>query len=150
MPLIWLQVAMPSCHFSIFHKFLDRYFDRYVFKYRYKTLVSVKLHYGTKNFLFTNLDFKKTYCTWETKGNVPQYDVHTVSFFFILVFFCKHSWITGLEGNGEGISVTPHYHFHPLHRHLDISRVIAAERSPLHIASSQTWTENLSFSSTNR
>ena len=59
MPLIWLQVAMPSCHFSIFHKFLDRYFDRYVFKYRYKTLVSVKLHYGTKNFFDYVSGFRK-------------------------------------------------------------------------------------------
>ena len=35
-------------------------------------------------------------------------------------------------------SLTPHYHFHPLHRHLDISWVITAESSPLHIASSRT------------
>ena len=26
----------------------------------------------------------------------------------------------------EGISLTPHYHFHPLHRRLDISRAITA------------------------
>ena len=31
--------------------------------------------------------------------------------------------------------ITPHYHFHPLHRHLDISRAIAAKNSPLHIGS---------------
>ena len=30
------------------------------------------------------------------------------------------------------------YHFHPLHRHLDISRTITAERSALHIGSSPT------------
>ena len=34
---------------------------------------------------------------------------------------------------GEVISLAFHYHFHPLHRHLDISRVITAESSPLHI-----------------
>ena len=33
--------------------------------------------------------------------------------------------------------------FHLLHRHLDISQVITAESSPLHIASSQTRTGNL-------
>ena len=54
--------------------------------------------------------------------------------FFIWVFFREHSRITGLQGKGEGISLTPHCHFHPLHRHLDISRAITAESSPLHIA----------------
>ena len=43
----------------------------------------------------------------------------------------------------EGISITPHYHFHPLHRHLDISRAITAESSPLHIGSSRTRPGNL-------
>ena len=41
-------------------------------------------------------------------------------------------------GKGEGISLTPLYHFHPLHRHLDISWATTAESSPLHIASSRT------------
>ena len=30
-----------------------------------------------------------------------------------------------------GISLTPLYQFHPLHRHLDISWAITAESSPL-------------------
>ena len=34
---------------------------------------------------------------------------------------------------GRGMA-SPHYHFHPLHRHLDISQVITAGSSPLHIA----------------
>ena len=59
-------------------------------------------------------------------------------FFSIWVFFHEHSRMTGLQGKGEGISLTPHYHFHPLHRQLDISRAITAESSPLHIASSRT------------
>ena len=54
-------------------------------------------------------------------------------FFSIWVFFHDHSWTTGLQGKGEGISLTPHYHFHLLHRHLDISQVITVESSPLHI-----------------
>ena len=41
------------------------------------------------------------------------------------------------------ISFYPFYHFHPLYRHLDISWVIAAESSPLHIAGSQNRTWNL-------
>ena len=39
---------------------------------------------------------------------------------------------------GEAISVTPLFHFHPLQRHLNISRAIAAESSHLHTASSRT------------
>ena len=41
-------------------------------------------------------------------------------------------------GGREGISLIPHYHFHQLCRHLDISRAIAAESSTLHIVS--RWT----------
>ena len=42
-------------------------------------------------------------------------------FFSIWVFFYEHLQFTG-------------HHFDPLHRHLHISRAIAAESSPLHIA----------------
>ena len=68
-------------------------------------------------------------------------------FFSIWVFFHEHSRITGLQEKGEGISLTPHYPFHPLHKHLDISRAIAAESSPLHIGSSRTRMGNLWFPS---
>ena len=66
-------------------------------------------------------------------------------FFSIWVFFHEHSQITGLQGKGEGTSVTPHDHFHPLHIHLNISQAITAKGSPLHIASSLTPTGNLWF-----
>ena len=55
-----------------------------------------------------------------------------------------------LQGKGQGISLSPHYYFHPLHRHLDISRAITAEGSPLHIASSRTLNWNLLFPSASR
>ena len=55
-------------------------------------------------------------------------------FFSIRVFFHEHSRITGLQGKGEGISLTPYYHFHPLNMRLDITRAITAESSPLHMA----------------
>ena len=45
-------------------------------------------------------------------------------FFSIWVFFHQHLWITGLRGKREGISLTPHYHFHSLHRHLTMIRVV--------------------------
>ena len=59
------------------------------------------------------------------------------TFFSIWIFFHEHSRFIGEQGNGEAISLTPLYHFHPLHRqlgHLDISLAITTEISPLHIA----------------
>ena len=73
-----------------------------------------------------------------------------VFFFSIWVFFHEHSRITGLQGKGEGISFTPHYHFHPLDRHLGISRAITAGSSPLHIASSRARTGNFLSPSASR
>ena len=71
-------------------------------------------------------------------------------FFSIWVFFHEHSRFTGQQGKGEGIYLTPLYHFHPLHRDLDISRAMTAESSPLHIAGSRTRTGNLWFPSASR
>ena len=59
-----------------------------------------------------------------------QFTKYTI-FFSIRVFFHKNSQITVLQRKGEDISLTPHYHFHPLYRYLDISRAITAESSPL-------------------
>ena len=74
-----------------------------------------------------------------------------VTFFFsIWVLFHEHSRITGLQGKGEGISLTPHNDFHPLNKHLDISRAITAESTPLHIVNSRTQTGNLWFPSASR
>ena len=61
-------------------------------------------------------------------------------FFPIWVFFHNHLRITGLQGKEEGIPLIPHYHFHPFHRHLDISWAITTESSPLLIGSSWTRT----------
>ena len=35
--------------------------------------------------------------------------------------------IHSIIGKGEAVSLTPLYHFHPLHRHLDISWAIIAD-----------------------
>ena len=59
-------------------------------------------------------------------------------FFSIWVFFHNDSWITGLQGKGEGIASQT----------LDISQAITAESSPLHIGSSRTWIGILWFLST--
>ena len=71
-------------------------------------------------------------------------------FFFYLGFLSRTFTNHRTAGEGEGISLTPHYHFHPLHRQLDISRAITAESSPLHIASSRARTRNLWFPSGSR
>ena len=71
-----------------------------------------------------------------------------ITFFSIWVFSYRRSRITGLQGKGEGISLTPH--FHPLHRHLGITRTTTAESSPLSVASSRTRTGNLWFPSASR
>ena len=83
------------------------------------------------------------YKTFRSAFSAYDCSCQKLTFFFsICVFFHSHSRITGLQGKGKGISLTPHYHFHPLHRHLDISRTITAESSPLYIASSRTRTGN--------
>ena len=43
----------------------------------------------------------------------------------------------------ETISLYAFYHFHPLHRHLDINWVIAADNSPLCIAGSWSLVQQL-------
>ena len=35
--------------------------------------------------------------------------------FAVCVFFHEHSQFTGQQGKGEAISLTPLFHFHPLH-----------------------------------
>ena len=54
-------------------------------------------------------------------GKCSTYMLHklqrNIYIFFIWVFFHNHSRITGLQLKGEGISLTHHYHFHPLHRY---------------------------------
>ena len=83
----------------------------------------------------------KEYCT--TIKNIG------LSLFFVstLVLFHKHSPLTGQQGKGEAVSLIPLYHFHLLHRHLDINRAITADSSPLDIASDQTRNVNLWFPS---
>ena len=66
---------------------------------------------------------------------IGRYSNLAIFFFSIRVFFHDHPQITGPQGKGEGIYLTPHYHFHLLQKHLDISRAVTAESSPLHLVS---------------
>ena len=68
-------------------------------------------------------------------------------FYFSILYFSRtFANHTTVEEEG-GISLTPHCNFHPLHRHLGISLAIAAESSPLHMASRRNRTGNLWFPS---
>ena len=60
------------------------------------------------------------------------------------------SRFTGQQEKEEAVHLTPLYHFHSAQKHLDISRAITTESSPLHIASSGTGTGNLWFPSASR
>ena len=60
---------------------------------------------------------------------------------FVLAFLSRTFSIHRTAEEGEYLSsLTPDYHFHPLHRHLDIRWAITAESLPLHIARSQIQT----------
>ena len=106
--------------------------------------VGIKFHFKPIILIFRTKVGQKWYFKSKTKKK----------FFFFLfsiwVFVHEHSRFTGQQGKEEGIYLTPLYHFHPLHRHLDISRAIAAESSPLRIAGSRTRTGNLWFPSASR
>ena len=73
--------------------------------------------------------------------------------FFVKIFFLSGPSIMnfrdsqGSKVGGRLPLLTFLYYFHTLHKHLDISRTITAESSPLHITSSRTWTDNRRFPS---
>ena len=60
----------------------------------------------------------------------------------------EHSRLTaGLQRKGEAIFLTTSCHFHPLYKHLDISRRITVDSPPPDIASNRTETGSLWFPS---
>ena len=68
------------------------------------------------------------------------------------VFFLPGFSFTNIHDSQEsremgGYFFNSPYHFHTLHRYLDLSRVITVEKLLLHIASSRTRTRNLRFQS---
>ena len=84
-------------------------------------------------YLFQSLtDFSETFCS------------PLIYFLFIYLGLLSGPFTNHrTAGEEEGISLTPHYHFHPLHRHLDISLSFTAESSPLYVGSSWNQTGNL-------
>ena len=83
---------------------------------------------------------KKSVLTW------CKAEFGFLCFFFFFqssFFFHEYSRFTGQQVKGKAISCYPFFHFHTLYRHLDISRVIATESSPLRRAGSRTRARNL-------
>ena len=96
---------------------------------------------------------------WLRKSLCKKYDAqyfifgtcpHIYIFFFYLGFLSQTFTIHGTAGEGGGYLFNSSLPLPPLHRHLDISRAITAESSPLHIAGSRTRTGNLWFPSASR
>ena len=71
-------------------------------------------------------------------------------YIYILSGFCFPTQPFTNHRTAESISLTSHYHFHPLQRHLDISQAITVESSPLHLGSSRNRTGILWFPNASR
>ena len=123
----------------------NKYHFKFLSFYDYTFMVSITLSLKSRPGTIHVLNYLKTY------SRTCLYLFFVFVFFSMWAFFHEHSSTNHkTAGEGEGISLTPHYHFHRLHRHLDISRAITAESLPLHIASCQTRTGNLSFPGASR
>ena len=86
-------------------------------------------------------------CCGCTKVIIFGQQVHLLrrSFLIYLGFLSQTIMIHMTAEKEEAIYLTPFYHFHPLHRHLNITRVTTAESLPLCIASTGTQSGNLWF-----
>lgn len=69
---------------------------------------------------------------------------------FFLSFFSWPFTYYRTAGEWRGHFVTPHYHFHPLLKHLHIGQATTAESSPLHITSDRPRTGGPWFPSASR
>ena len=112
---------------------------RFLFEMKHK----VRLFKSVQNFLFSIpsvlfllqfmflIDKKHGKVHTVLLSNIRFLSCKKKFFSSIWVFFHIHSRFTGQHGKGEALCLTPLYHFHPFHRLLDISRVIAAGSSLL-------------------
>ena len=89
------------------------------------------------------LDFVETITTTKER----TFTIYSILFFLSGFSFTNDHDSQRQPGKGKAISLISLYHFYPLHRHLDISRAITAESSPLYIVVSRTPTASLWFPS---
>ena len=98
-------------------------------------IVLFVLHFNRNDLKIPFFDSRKKSSIRDIKHGLKQTSAITnFDFFSMWVFIHEHLRFTRQQRKGEAISLTPHYHFHPFHRQLDISRAISAKSSPLHIA----------------
>ena len=127
----------------------NKYHFKFLSFYDCTFMVSITLSLKSRLGTIHVLNYLKTYSRTYLYLFVCLF-VFVFLFFFYVGFLSRTFTNHRTAGEGEGISLTPHYHFHRLHRHLDISRAITAESLPLHIASCQTRTGNLWFPGASR
>ena len=124
------------------------------FLFYYKNLKKLRVNLPQKIYdqiLVGNTLLKGNFKNMKTQQDNREQEVVTLPHFFSMwVFFHEHSRFTAQQGKVEGIYLTSFYHFLTVHGHLDISRAITAESSPLHLASSRNRTGNLWFPSASR
>ena len=77
-----------------------------------------------------------------------QFTFPVFCFFSVWVLIYELSRFTGRQRKGVAVFLCLFYRFHSLYRHLEISRVIAAESSSLLIAGSRDRTGNFWFPNT--
>ena len=154
-PPPYLQLGTKELTILVHEFCFTCFYKTHIFFLRLYTLIWRNYHSLGKRQFRQNSIYMMKFITpsWHsTSGKVGSHSrkMTFFHFFSIWVLFPEHSRITGLQGKRKGIPWTPHYHFHPLYRNLDISRAITAESSPLHIASSRTRTGNHWFPSASR
>ena len=101
------------------------------------------------------ISFINTTCIYSNITSVLLREMHIMTTLLCIYFLFRYSFTNihdsqDNRGRGEAISLTPLYHFHPLHRHVDTSWTITAESSPLHIANTPSQTGDIWFPSTSR
>ena len=80
--------------------------------------------YATRHEVYWGLTYNVAFCWYSylishTQTHTgPSRLTHPYKYIFIWVFFHNHPRFTGLQGKGEDLSLTTHYHFQLLHRYL--------------------------------
>ena len=121
--LLWVSYV-SNCHAYIIYII---HYIHYIHTYIYSFYIYIYIHYS----LFLHV-VKQNYLS-----------------FFLIGFSFTNIMIHRTAGKGW-VTLYTFHHFHLLHKHLDISQVVAAKSTPLHIAGSRTRTGNLWFPSVSR
>ena len=165
---LFRRTSAYGCFWNDFSKWLFRTFflespfqhhPDLVILHKYQSLLKQSFKHNSVHMPSLNLAHTLSFKPRFHMFIIDGYDRKSKRFFFFicLFVFClgflsrpfmNHR--TAEEGGGHFFNSSLPYHFHPLHRHLDINRAISAESSPLHIGSSWTCTGSPWFPSASR